>query len=401
VTTVELPKLPIFPASRDRFSISIGNRQSAIGKTKAVTSEERPVTGDPNYQLSIVRFRFQSAIDNQQSAIEGSPLVTRHSSLCEGGIALLAVMWAVAVMLLVALAFSSSVQVETRAASYRKEALQAHALACGGVDAALWGIAYPPRPDQPPSSLWTWLKGQREWSVPFPRGGAEVEIVNETGKLDLNSAGRQQFRRLFEARGLEAAAANQLAAAIIHWRSPAGADDQETRALEDYYKQKGYRPAHAPFASVEEALRLRGMTSEVFCGTVEVTGQGALRRRYGVGRDLTVFSGSAQVNVNYASEAVLLSVPEMGPATAQALIRERSKKPFGSIIEISERVASPLADESLPFLTTADSKTYSIVSIGRVAGSPVRRAVRAVVQLAPQGASPYRTIAWYDDDSSE
>jgi len=326
---------------------------------------------------------------------------SRRSSLCQRGIALLAVMWTVAVMLLVALALSNSVQVETRASTYRKEAAQAHAMACGGVQAALWGIAYPPPPDQQPSSRWTWQKGQREWSVRFQGGGAEVRIVNETGKVDLNAASREQLTRLFEARGLEATAATQLAAAIIHWRSAAGADDQETRELEDYYKQAGYRPARAPFTSVEEALRVRGMTLEVFYGTVQVTDQGTLRRIYGVGQDLTIFSGSAPVNVNYASQAVLLSALEMSPKTARAIMRERRIKPFGSINEISERVADSLPDESLPFLTTSESKTYSIVSIGQVAGSSVRRAVRAVVQVAPQGASPYRTIAWYDDDINE
>jgi general secretion pathway protein K len=274
-------------------------------------------------------------------------------------------------------------------------------MACGGVEAALWGIAYPPPADQQPSSLWTWQKGQREWSVRFQGGGAEVQIVNETGKVDLNAADREQLTRLFEARGLEATAATQLAAAIIHWRSATGADDQETQGLEDYYRQAGYRPARAPFTSVEEALRVRGMTPEVFYGTVQVTDQGTLRRIYGVGQDLTIFSGSAPVNVNYASQAALLSAPEMSPEMARAILQERRIQPFGSISEISERVADSLPDESLPFLTTGESKIYSIVSIGQVAGSPVRRAVRAVVQLVPQGASPYRTIAWYDDDTNE
>jgi general secretion pathway protein K len=328
-------------------------------------------------------------------------LVTRHSSLRQRGIALLAVMWTVAVMLLVALVFSNSVQIETRASIYRKEAAQAHAMATGGVEAALWGIAYPPLPDQEPPPLWTWQKGQRQWNVRFQGGMAEVQIVNETGNLDLNAAGREQLRRLFEARGLEAAAATQLAAAIIHWRSPAGADDQESQALEDYYRQAAYRPAHAPFTSLEEVLRVRGMTPEIFYGTVEVTGQGALRRMYGVGQDLTVFSASAPVNVNYASEAVLVSTPEMSAGMARAIIQERRKKPFASISEISERVADSLPDESVPFLTTSESNTYSIVSIGQVTGSPVRRAVRAVVQLAAQGGSPYRTIAWYNDDTNE
>ena len=60
------------------------------------------------------------------------------------GIALLAVMSAVSVMLLVALAFSGSVQIETRSTIYRKQATQAYAMAVGGVQAAILEIAYPP-----------------------------------------------------------------------------------------------------------------------------------------------------------------------------------------------------------------------------------------------------------------
>src|SRR5208283_1390497 len=64
------------------------------------------------------------------------------------GVALLAVMATVSVLLLVAMAFSGSVQIETRSAIYRKEATQAYALALGGVQAAILEIAYPPPQDQ-------------------------------------------------------------------------------------------------------------------------------------------------------------------------------------------------------------------------------------------------------------
>ena len=51
-------------------------------------------------------------------------------------------------------------------------------------------------------------------------GRALIEIVNESGKLDLNTTGPEQLERLLEARGLETADATDLAIAINHWRSP-------------------------------------------------------------------------------------------------------------------------------------------------------------------------------------
>lgn len=87
----------------------------------------------------------------------------------DAGVVLLAVMSAVTVMLLVALAFSGSVQIETRTAIYRKEATQAYALAAGGVQAAIMEIAYPPAEDQKGNprlwkgSVWCECLSSRGW----------------------------------------------------------------------------------------------------------------------------------------------------------------------------------------------------------------------------------------------
>jgi len=313
------------------------------------------------------------------------------------GVALLAVMSAVSVLVLVALAFSSSVQLETRTAIYRKEATQAYALAVGGIQAALLEIAYPPPSDQQDKPR-AWKEGQRLAQVSFGQGKALLEIVNETGKLDLNSARLEQLGRLFEARGLASKEATQLAAAINHWRSPPGSDDEESEALEAYYRAVGYRPAHQAFASVEEVLRVRGMSRDIFYGTAVVSRERRIQSEYGVGQDLTIYSGSPQVNVNYASEAALRSVPEVGVELAQAIVRERKNEPFKSLDDMTQRLAASLPDEAVPSLTTDTCDTFSIVSVGELNGSRVRRTIKAVVQVMPQGTNQHhRIIAWYDD----
>jgi general secretion pathway protein K len=311
-------------------------------------------------------------------------------------VALLAVMSAVSVMLLVAAAFSSSVQIETRTAIYRKESAQAYALAVGGVQAAILEIAYPPAEEQKDKSR-LWTRGQRLMRVPYAHGVALVEIVNETGKLDLNVADRKQLARLLEARGLERAQAAHLAIAIDHWRSPPGSDDEEFKALDDYYRDAGYRPTHDRYASVEEVLRVRGMSRDIFYGTADYSRQNGFHYQYGVGQDLTIYSKSAQVNVNYASQAVLLSVPDVTNDLAEAIVDERQKKPFKSLDDLSQRLGVSLPDQALPFLSTDEGKTYSIDSLGTVNGSRVRRTVKAVVGIAPQGAALHRIVAWYDE----
>jgi general secretion pathway protein K len=337
------------------------------------------------WPVSIFHFRFSSFLFPESRILNPA-----------AGVALLAVMSAVSVMLLVALAFSGSVQIETRAAIYRKEATQAYALAVGGVQAAILEIAYPPAEDQKDKPR-LWRKGQRLVRVPYARGEALVQIVSETGKLNLNVAKREQLARLFGARGMETTAAAHLAAAIDHWRSPAGSGDEEFKALDDYYRDAGYRPAHERFGSLEEVLRVRGMSRDIFYGTAEFSRKKRIQYNYGVGQDLTVYSRSPQVNVNYASEAVLLSVPGVTEELAGPIVQERSKKPFTSLDDMAQRLGISVPDEALPFLGTDDRETYSIVSVGALIGSRVRRTIKAVVQVTAQGTARHRIIAWYDD----
>ena len=329
----------------------------------------------------------------------------KHACLNPGqkdaGVALLAVMSAVSVMLMVALALSGSVQIETRTSIYRKEATQAYALAVGGVQAAILEIAFPPAEDKKDEPR-LWKRGQRLVRVPYAHGEALVEIINETGKLDLNVADRKQLARLFEARGLGTAAAVDLAKAIDHWRSPPGSDDEEFKALDDYYREAGYHAAHDSFTSVEEALCVRGMTRDIFYGTAEFSRENGIRREYGVGQDLTIYSQSPTVNVNYASKEVLMSVPGVGEDLASSIVQERRKKPFESLDEITQRLAVSLPDDALPFLGVDDGKIYTIVSVGAVNGSRVRRTVKAVVEVAvaqvtERDTPQHRIIAWCDD----
>jgi len=113
---------------------------------------------------------------------------------------------------------------------------------------------------------------------------------------------------------------------------------------------------------------------------------------------LTIYSKSATLNVNYASPAALLSVPDMTEDLTRSVIQERRKKPFQSLDDLTKRLGTSVPDKALPFLSFEDdSKTYTIVAVGMVDGSQVRRTVKAVVQLAPEGAASHRIIAWYDN----
>ncbi len=323
----------------------------------------------------------------------------RQSSSRDGGIALIAVLWGVTLLVMIAFLFASSVQTETRATIYQKEAAQAYGIACGGVQAVMFEMGYPLQSELERPGFWTWRDGERQTVVPFPGGRAALAIVNETGKLDLNAASGVQLARLFEAHGLNEATATDLAVAVAHWRGPAGDDDQ-SHALDSYYLRLGYGARHAPFGSVEELLRVHGMSPEIFYGTLTVTAEGKVRPRHGVRDDLTIFSKAAAVNINYSSAAVLESVPGITPDLAAAMIRERiTNGPYRSMDDANLRLSAALPDESLSYLTTAQTRYYSIVSVGEVAGSRVRRVVKALLFVGSNVGVPARIVLWYDADS--
>ena len=326
--------------------------------------------------------------ETSRGFLAASPFRERQS-----GVALLVVLWVVTLMVLLVLVFSNAVQVAVRTATYRKDAAQAHSLACGGVQAAILEIAYPPSENQKPSPIWTWRRGQREGVVRFQGGQAELEVVGESGKLDLNVATGQQLARLLEVHGLAAAGAQRMAKAIVDWRSPSPNDAQSGTPARG--------GEHAPFGFVEEVLNVPGLSRGIFYGRAEVNRQGKVQTQSGVGPDLTVRSRSSQLNINYASEAALRSVPGITESLAQAIVQERKQEPFKTVVEIGDRTGESLPDEALPFLTTSEAATYTIVSTGGIEGSPVRRTVEAVVQVEPQGALRYRIVAWYDDSWNE
>jgi general secretion pathway protein K len=228
-----------------------------------------------------------------------------------------------------------------------------------------------------------------------------LEIVNETAKVDLNFASGVQLERLFEAHGLNAAAASDLALAIVEWRKPP-ADDDQSKALDAYYSRLGYTARHAQFGSVEEVLRVRGMTPEIFYGTLAVTPEGKILPFGGVRDDLTIFSKVAAININYGSVASLESVPGITPDLAATIVRGRVMNgPYRSMDDANLRLSAALPAESVSYLTTAEVSYYSVVSVGEVTDSRIRRVVKALLFAQADSGVPARILLWYDEDPFE
>ena len=225
-----------------------------------------------------------------------------HSA--QRGLALVAVLWVLVLLALVAASFSRTTRTEINLARNLVENAQAEALADAGVHLAILALLDPdpakrPRADGTP------------FQVMF--GGAEitVSVQDEGGKIDLNRAPDELLRGLFVSLGVEAAEADALVDAIADFRD---ADDllrlngAEDRDYEDAGLPWGAKDA--PFEAVEELRQVIGMTAELYRLVAPA---------------LTVYSRRRGIDPDSAPRAVLLALPGAQTVEVSALLDTRNQ----------------------------------------------------------------------------
>jgi len=153
-------------------------------------------------------------------------------------------------------------------------------------------------------------------------GTYSVNVTDESGKLNINTADVKKLTTLFKAfRDLDG---RRLAEKIIEYR-------------------RGKKP-HKEFYSVHEMMLVKGMDQKIFLGEdINESGQLEASEKdgnktlpfdnannaldLGIKDYVTVFTGG-KVNLNTASLPVLLGMPGMNEQIAMALIQMRAQKPF-------------------------------------------------------------------------
>jgi general secretion pathway protein K len=328
-----------------------------------------------------------------------SCLPRRDSSRRSGkrGSALLAVLWLAAALAAIAFAVANTVRGETERTSTEVDSMRAYYLATGAVDRALlwmiWGPAYR-NPDGTPRYF---VAPMPLIHYEFPTGAANVEIIPESSKLDINNAPPAQLMALTAALGIPPERAQMIVSGILDWRShtPGGA----FTGFDQYYLSLAptFRARHASFEEIEEMLVIRGMTPELFYGRYDKAPDGTLLPRPGLKDCLSVYGGSGVYDVNTVQPAVMvaLGVP---PESAALIAATRRQAPF--------RVPQQFA--SIPGTTVAHIGlggspvvTVRATAAPRLAGgrlSDLRRSVSALVAFLPnQSNPPYHILRWYEN----
>lgn len=313
------------------------------------------------------------------------------------GSALLAVLWLIAALSAIAFSVATTVRGEVERSSTAADGARAYFLARGAFERALMWIQWGDirNPDGSPRY---WAPGVTRLHFEFPGGAAEVELIPESAKLNVNLIPPLELFRLIVFAGVPEDAARVLTAAIVDWRAPV---PQGLSEFDQFYMSltPSFRSRHASLEEIEDLLLVRGMTPELFHGTWQRNEEGRLIALAGLKDCLSVYSQSQSVDINTAQIPTLAAVG-VPPDAIQAILQIRRAMPFRTMQQVMA-FASPMGQAGAR-LTLGQGTITTIRATARVRLpngqlSDLRRTVAGLVKFAPVTKdAPYHILRWYD-----
>lgn len=240
------------------------------------------------------------------------------------GVALVTVLWLTAALAIIGLTVASTVRGEVQRVETALDTAKAELLARGAIERMIHFLNNPPIAQ--PGQIADYRMGQQRMLWNFPGGDVMVELLPESGKLNVNSGTAAQLLSVLLASGYPAGQAQDLTAAIIDWRMvPAGG----VSPMDSYYLSLSptFQPRHSSFEQIEELLMVRGITSNVYYGGRERVPGGPVVARAGLRDVLSTFGGTNVYDANSAHSAILASTG-ITPAEVELIVGMRRRVPF-------------------------------------------------------------------------
>lgn len=325
-------------------------------------------------------------------------MLTERSIHQRGG-ALLAVLWLSAALSAIAFTVATTVRGETERTSTAVEGIRSYYLATGGLERALVYIQWAMFRRSPDGVLQYYIPGQTYLHFNFPSGVADVEVIPEAAKLNINQARPEFIARLLVNLGAEPEQAQLITTAIEDWRKPAPGGMTE---FDQFYMNltPSFRARHASLEEIEELVQVRGMTPDLFYGSYARNAAGQLIGRPGFRDCVSVFGSLDRFDANTAEPALLAAVG-MSFDAIQVLMARRQRGPILKQEEIG--ALSQAGGVGWDKLRIGGSSIFTLRSTGRLhlgngRFSDLRRTVAAMVKFFGPGVDPlYQTLRWYDN----
>ena len=307
----------------------------------------------------------------------------------EDGIALLLVLWVLAILTVIVFSFSYMTRTETLSALAFKRGLQEKFLAQAAVERGITEIFYRrmnlnnPAPQE---GMEVWKTDGTPYSTQTDNGRYTVAITDETGKVDINQikdVNSDILRNLLVNLGVKKEKSDIIVDSILDWKDT---DDlvHANGAESDYYESlpHPYKAANADFNSLEELLLVKGMTPEILYGSDE---------KQGLIDFLTINAGTSQINALAAPKEVLESIPGISPEVADEITSLRESTQEQANIANIQGLLSKVPPPFNAFIAArGDSAVFSIRAVGYTGDAKTGYAIRATVMI--DGSDSYRYV---------
>ncbi|MCP3445159.1 general secretion pathway protein GspK [Bradyrhizobium sp. CCGUVB14] len=204
-----------------------------------------------------------------------------------------------------------------------------------------------------------------------------IEYQAESARINLNMAPQSMISGLFSALGVDADTAGQLANRVVAWRSAPRHNGQDSEDALYVAAGLNYLPRHAPFSSVDELALVLGAPATLL----------QQARPY-----LTVYSGTAAINVLDAAPQVISALPEMSSTKLDAFLNQRDSLPSTDPEFVLGALGGRVAGASVAGSDAYRVRMQIILPDGRKSIS------EGVIMLSGPGAkTAYRVFTWRDE----
>lgn len=301
---------------------------------------------------------------------------SRKSRSARSGVVLLMVLWTLLLLTILVASFVQSSSTEGLQARHMLNTTRARYAAEAGMHRAVYELGNPVQTER-------WKGDGRTYEFYVDDAKVSVQLIDETGKIDINQADLRLMTQLFQTAGLDQRSAEGMAARVQDWKDPDDAITQGGAEKAEYAAADlNYGPRNQLFVTVGELQQILGMSYELYTQIEPM---------------LTINAGIGLPNLAFAQADVMAIVLAQQGATVTpeqiaAIIALRQSSPVGVPIPL------PNGGSIMPGFGGA---TYSVKSLAELP-SGATASLEATVQLGQGtvGLRPFRIARWREGQSN-
>ena len=282
------------------------------------------------------------------------------------GLALIVVLWVVTLLTIMASSFALTIQRETAITSGLKDKAQASALAEAGINYAILMLFSK-------DSEQRWQANSSLYEIEFAGKRIRMLIADESGKININLASKEQLQQLFDSLAVEEALADSLSDAILDWR-----DKNDLHRVNGAEKQQyeeadlKYSPRNDLFKSVEEVQMVMGMKAEIY---QQLEGM------------ISVYTKNKKINPVTATREVLLTLPDVNEAMVDEYLLQRAE---------SERNGETVAQPDW-YRGGGKSNVYMIIAEAMIDENITEKIMTVIKRGRASSGLPFETLKWTEN----